>query len=52
MVQLARRQPVVVRMMDGKGQPIGEIVHPAAVPVVGHGAGTVLLVRENLRTEQ
>ena len=52
MVQLARRQPVVVfRMMDKEGQPIGEIVPPTAAPVVGRGAGTVLLVRENLGTE-
>jgi hypothetical protein len=52
MVELARRKPVVVfRMMDGEGQPIGEIVQPRTAPMVGRGAGTVLLVRENLVTE-
>lgn len=52
MVELARRQPVTVfRIMDRAGQPIGEIVEPKAAPVLGRGAGTVLLVRENLGQE-
>jgi hypothetical protein len=49
MVELARRQPVTVfRIMDREGQPIGEIVEPKAAPMLGRGAGTVLLVRESL----
>jgi hypothetical protein len=52
MVDLARRQPVMVfRIMDREGQPIGEIVEPKAGPVLGHGAGTVLLVRDKLEPE-
>ncbi|HEX2251426.1 MAG TPA: hypothetical protein VHH32_13855 [Gemmatimonadales bacterium] len=52
MVELARRQPVMVfRIMDRQGLPIGEIVEPKAAPVLGRGAGTVLLVREGQQLE-
>jgi len=52
MVQLARRHPVMVfRIMDREGQPIGQIVEPKVAPVLGRGAGTVLLVRESLDQE-
>jgi hypothetical protein len=52
MVELARRQPVMIfRIMDREGQPIGEIVEPKAAPVLGRGAGTLLLVRESLGRE-
>jgi hypothetical protein len=52
MVELARRQPVTVfRIMDREGQTIGEIVEPKVAPVLGRGAGTVLLVRESLGRE-
>jgi hypothetical protein len=52
MIEPASRQPMMVfQMRDGEGQPIGEIVQPKAAPVVGRGAGTVLLVRGNLMAE-
>jgi hypothetical protein len=48
MVEQARRQPVMIfKMRDGEGQPIGEVVQPKSAPVIGRGAGTVLLVRES-----
>jgi len=45
MMELMRWQPVVVRVLDRNGQPIGEVVQPKAAPVLGRGARTVLLVR-------
>jgi hypothetical protein len=46
MVEMASRKPVlVVRMLDRQGRPIGQVIHPTVAPVVGRGAGTVLLVR-------
>jgi hypothetical protein len=46
MVEMTRRKPVtVLRVFDREGKPIGEVVQPRAEPVVGRGAGTVLLVR-------
>jgi hypothetical protein len=46
MVQLIRRDPVTIyQVVDGAGHPIGEVVQPAGEPVLGRGAGTVLLVR-------
>jgi hypothetical protein len=46
MVQILRRGPVsVFRVFDREGRPIGEVVQPRSVPVVGMGARTVLLVR-------
>jgi hypothetical protein len=46
MVQLRTQDPVTVyQVMDGAGHPIGEVVQPAGEPVMGRGAGTVLLVR-------
>jgi hypothetical protein len=36
---------MVFRVFDQKGRPIGEVVRPISAPVVGLGAGTVLLVR-------
>jgi hypothetical protein len=46
MVEIMSRNPVTVfRVLDGKGEPIGEVVQPKIAPVVGWGARTVLLVR-------
>jgi len=46
MVEMMSRTPVAVfKVLDGEGQPIGEVVQPKAAPVVGLGARTVLLVR-------
>ena len=46
MVEMVEWSPVTVfRVLDRKGQPIGEVVQPKVAPVVGRGAGTVLLVR-------
>ena len=44
MVQI--RKPVAVRRVcDREGRPIGEVVQPRLEPLVGRGAGTVLLIR-------
>ena len=44
MVQI--RKPVGVRrVFDREGRPIGEVVQPRLEPLVGRGAGTVLLIR-------
>jgi hypothetical protein len=46
MVMLMAARPVVVyRVLDGVGRAIGEIVQPKSAPVMGRGAGTVLLIR-------
>jgi hypothetical protein len=46
MVQLRTQDLVTVyEVVDGTGRPIGEVVQPAGEPVMGLGAGTVLLVR-------
>jgi hypothetical protein len=46
MVEMMRWKPVAVfRVLDREGQPIGEVVQPTTAPLVGRGAGTVLLVR-------
>ena len=46
MVQLSKQEPVpVYEVLDVAGRPIGEVVQPAGEPVVGRGAGTVLMVR-------
>jgi hypothetical protein len=45
MMEVMRREPVVVRVLDRNGQPIGEVVQPKTAPVVGRGARTVLLIR-------
>ena len=46
MVMLMTAKPVVVyRVLDGAGQEIGEVVQPKSSPVMGRGAGTVLLIR-------
>jgi hypothetical protein len=46
MAMLMTAKPVVVyRVLDGAGRAIGEIVQPKSAPVMGRGAGTVLLVR-------
>lgn len=49
MVEIASRKPVVLRVLDREGQPIGEVVQPRGVPVVGRGARTVLLMRGEQR---
>ena len=47
MVMLMAAGPVVVyRVLDGAGQAIGEVVQPRSAPVMGRGAGTVLLNRD------
>ena len=46
MVQLRKQEPVTVyELLDVAGRSIGEVVQPAGEPVMGRGAGTVLLVR-------
>jgi len=46
MVMLMTARPVVVyRVLDGAGRAIGEVVQPKSAPVMGRGAGTVLLLR-------
>ena len=42
---MAARPVVVYRVLDGAGQEIGEVVRPKSSPVMGRGAGTVLLIR-------
>jgi hypothetical protein len=47
MIMLTAVEPVVVyRVLDGKGSSIGEVIEPRTAPVVGRGAGTVLLIRK------
>jgi hypothetical protein len=36
----------IYRVMDGDGSAIGEIRQPSSIPVMGRGAETVLLVRD------
>ena len=46
MVMLVTAKPVVVyRVLDGAGRTIGEVVQPRSAPLMGRGAGTVLLIR-------
>jgi hypothetical protein len=48
MVEITSRKPVMVfQVFDRNGQPIGEVVQPKVMPVVGRGARTVLLVRSD-----
>jgi hypothetical protein len=50
MIEVTRTKPVAVfRVLDRDGCPIGEVVQPISRPVLGCGAGTVLLVRETRR---
>jgi hypothetical protein len=53
MVEITSRKPVMVlKVLDRNGQAIGEVVQPKVAPVVGRGARTVLLVRnEQGRTD-
>jgi hypothetical protein len=53
-MEIASRQPVVIlRVLDCEGQPIGQVVQPkTSSPVLGRGAGTVLLVRSDCRGEK
>jgi len=49
MVRLATKHPMVVyRVLDRDGGAIGEVRQPKAAPVVGWGAETVLLVRDQV----
>jgi hypothetical protein len=49
MVMLMTAGPVVVyRVLDGAGRPIGEVVQPKSAPMMGRGAGTVLLSRDEM----
>jgi len=53
MVEIASRKPLVVfRVLDRAGQPIGQVVQPKAAPVIGLGARTVLLVRNEQMGER
>lgn len=46
MIKMTRWKPVTVfSVFDRDGRPIGEVVQPRFEPLVGRGAGTVLLVR-------
>jgi hypothetical protein len=46
MVMFVTAKPVVVyRVLDGAGRAIGEVVQPKSAPLMGRGAGTVLLRR-------
>ena len=48
MVQILRRgQVAVFRVFDREGKLIGDVVQPKSTPVVGLGARTVLLVRDD-----
>jgi len=49
MVQLAKRGPTMVYVLLEGDRPIGRVVAPAGEPVLGAGAGTVLLRRETER---
>jgi hypothetical protein len=44
MVQLCREDTAVYTVLDGD-RPIGRVVAPAGEPMLGPGAGTVLLQR-------
>jgi hypothetical protein len=47
MVEMARMKAVkVFRVLDRDGRPIGTVVRPTSAPIVGCGARTVLLVRD------
>jgi hypothetical protein len=49
MVQLRRREPMTVyQVRDRDGRQIGEVLQPCGVPMLGRGAGTVLLTRRYL----
>ena len=39
------KRVAVFRVLDREGRPIGKVVQPKFEPLVGRGAGTVLLVR-------
>jgi hypothetical protein len=52
-MEIASRKPVVIfRVLDCEGQPIGQVVQPKTSPVLGRGAGTVLLVRRDCGREK
>jgi hypothetical protein len=52
MVRLTAQDPVVTyRVLDGEGAAIGEVRQPSSAPVVGWGAETVLLVRNEDRSQ-
>jgi hypothetical protein len=46
MVQLAKRDPMMVYVVLEDDRAIGRVVAPAGEPVLAAGAGTVLLRRE------
>lgn len=49
MVRLTAWNPMTIyRVMDGEGSAIGEIRQPVSIPVLGRGAETVLLVRNEM----
>lgn len=47
MIEMARVKAVkVFRVLDRDGRPIGKVVQPTSAPIVGCGARTVFLVRD------
>jgi len=53
MVLLKAVEPVLVyRVLDDTGSSIGEVIQPSAGPLLGRGAGTVLLVRRDGRASR
>lgn len=52
MLETARMKAVrVFRVLDRDGRPIGRVVQPTSAPIVGCGARTVLLVRDQTGEE-
>jgi hypothetical protein len=52
MVESTSRTPVMVfKVLDRNGELIGEVVQPKLAPVVGRGARTVLLMRNEQRSQ-
>ena len=45
MVRLAKRDPMTVYVVLEGGRAIGRVVAPSGEPILGPGAGTVLLQR-------
>jgi hypothetical protein len=48
MADAGKRPVPVFRLVDGNGRPIGEVVQPISSRILGCGAGTVLLVRDQI----
>ena len=46
MVQLSRQDSATIYVMLDGERPIGRVIAPAGEPILGPGAGTVLLQRD------